>query len=138
MRKWIALVSALLALAVVGAGCGGDDEEQGGGGARTQEHENHTGGGGEAAQSSARVAMRNIAFEPADITVKKGGKVTWTNEESAEHDVTKTGGPGPRFTSGRPGGMSKGDRFTHVFTMPGKFSYVCTVHPNMKGTVTVR
>ncbi len=54
------------------------------------------------------------------------------------HDVTKTGGPGPDFSSGEPGGLAEGDTFTHTFNKPGKIEYVCTVHADMKGMVTVK
>jgi plastocyanin len=82
--------------------------------------------------------MSEIQLHPASVSVAKGGKVTWTNEETIGHDVTKTGGPGPDFSSGEPGGMGEGDTFTHTFKSPGKVEYVCTVHANMKGTVTVK
>lgn len=34
------------------------------------------------------VIMENHAFSPAEITIKKGDSVTWTNKDSAKHDVT--------------------------------------------------
>ena len=51
--------------------------------------------------------------------------------------MTKTGGPGPEFSSGDPGGMSGGDTYTETIKTPGSIEYVCTVHPNMKGTIEV-
>jgi hypothetical protein len=33
--------------------------------------------------------------------------------------------------------MQNGDRFTHVFAATGRFEYLCTLHPNMVGTVIV-
>ena len=67
-----------------------------------------------------------------------GGTVTWVNDDSVGHDVTKSGGPGPDFSSGEPGAMAAGDTFDHKFEAAGKIDYVCTVHPGMKGTVTVK
>ena len=52
--------------------------------------------------------MKEIQFKPKDVTVAKGGTVTWTNNESVPHDVTKEDGPGPDFSSGK-GNMQKGD-----------------------------
>jgi plastocyanin len=130
MVKSLALLFSCLALALVPAGCGDDEEESGGGGGQAQPEQ----GGGKATE----VTMDQIQFKPASVTVEKGGKVTWTNDESVGHDVTKKGGPGPDFKSGESGGMSEGDTFSHTFDAPGKVDYVCTVHPNMKGTVTVR
>jgi plastocyanin len=133
MRKWLALLIACLALGLVVVGCGGDDDDDGnggGGGAATQEE---SGGGG-----GTEVSMQNIQFQPADVTVKAGETVTWTNDEGVPHDVEGSG-PGGKFSSGPEGGMQEGDTFSHTFDEPGKYEYVCRVHaPGMAGTVTVR
>jgi plastocyanin len=70
--------------------------------------------------------------------VDKGTKVTWRDEDSPPHDVTKTGGPGPDFKSGPSGGLKQGDTYSFTFDTPGTIDYVCTVHPNMKGKVIVK
>jgi plastocyanin len=138
MRNWLVVLCSVLALGVVAVGCGGDDNSGGGGGG---------GGGGEkkpAASSgggggkSASVSLKNIAFNPTSVTIAKGGTVKWTNDDSVGHDVTKKGGPGPKFSSGPAGGMQKGDTFQQKFTTAGTIDYVCTVHPNMKATITVK
>jgi plastocyanin len=84
------------------------------------------------------VVMEGIAFNPPDVTVNVGDTVTWSNNEDVGHDVTKESGPGADFKSGEPGAMLRGDTFTQVFDAPGKIEYVCTVHANMTGTVTVK
>jgi len=117
------VVCLMLAFGATAAGCGDDEKDSGGGG----------GGGGGASE----VSMKGLAFEPADVTVKAGDTVTWTNDEAVGHDVTKEGGPGPEFSSGDPGGMQEGDTFEQTFDMPGMIEYVCTVHSNMTGTVNV-
>ena len=133
MTKWQAPVLSCLALALVAAGCGGDvEEEDGGGGAATQEQPADTGGG-----KTARVAMKDTKFEPKSLTVAKGTTVTWTNDDSVNHDVTKDAGPGPDFASGN-GDLAKGDTFEQTFNTPGKVDYVCTVHPDMKASLTVK
>ena len=133
MPKLLTLLCTCLALALVTAACG-DDEDEGGGGQAQTEEKSGAGGGGK----TAEVTMREIQFQPASVTIPKGGSVRWTNEETVPHDVTKTGGPGPDFKSGESGGMAEGDTFSQTFDSPGKVDYVCTVHANMKGTVTVR
>jgi plastocyanin len=81
----------------------------------------------------------NIAFEPADVTVAKGGTVTWTNDEAVAHDVERTRGPGKTFSSGPEGGMQQGDTYKVTLKQPGTYEYVCRVHaPNMAGTITVK
>ena len=129
MARWLALLLACTALGLVAAGCGGDDDEDegGGGGAATTEEPAGGGGGGGTA-----VSMEGIAFSPAEVTVAVGDTVTWTNNDSAGHDVTADS-----FSSGDPGGLAEGDTFEHTFEEAGSFDYVCTVHPGMEGTVVV-
>jgi len=122
------ILCLILGLGTIAAGCGGDDGGSGGGGSAPS---------GESSGGTGEVSMEGIAFEPADITVKTGDTVTWTNNEAVGHDVTKEGGSGPDFSSGEPGAMQEGDTFEQTFDMPGMIEYVCTVHSNMTGTVTV-
>ena len=139
MTKWCALIVTCLALGLVAVGCGDDDEDEGGGGADTTEQPTATTGEPPAAaKASATVTLKDIAFEPADVTVKTGGKVEWVHDDSVNHDVTKEGGPGADFKSGDPGGMKKGDSYEQTFKEAGKVEYQCTVHPQMTGTVTVK
>jgi plastocyanin len=137
MKKWLAMLLACMALGLVVAGCGDDDDDSGngGGGAETQEPADQGGGGG----GGASVSMRDIQFEPAEITVAPGDTVTWTNDEAVPHDVQKDSGPGPDFSSGPEGGMGDGDTFEHTFEEAGTYDYVCRVHaPGMAGTVIVK
>ena len=134
MAKWLAMLCSCLALAL--AGCGGDDESDepaGGGGGEAKQEEPAGGGDSAGAEKSVEVAMKDIKFVPATVTVAKGGKVSWRNDDSAPHDVTADD-----FKSGAAGGMKKGDTFEHTFNSAGSFGYVCTVHPGMEGTVEVK
>jgi plastocyanin len=139
MRKWLVMLMACLALGLVVAACGDDDDDDDGGGAaeETQQPAPPAGGGG--GGGPTEVTMKEIAFDPKDITIKKGDTVTWTNDESVGHDVTKESGPGPDFSSGDPGGMSQGDTYEETFNTAGEIEYVCVVHKGqgMTGTITV-
>ena len=85
------------------------------------------------AVATDKVTMQNIAFSPADITVKKGTTVTWTNNDAVEHTVTEDDGQtGP---SAPP--LSQGQSYTFTFNQAGTFHYHCTIHSEMTGTVTV-
>ena len=68
----------------------------------------------------------------------KGGSVTWTNDDSVGHDVTKSPAPAPTSSPATPAPSPGGDTFTQKFTTPGTIKYVCTVHPGMEGTVVVK
>ena len=138
MSRWFLVLLACLALGLVAAGCGGDDDDDGGGAAETTEQPADTAAEdtGGAAGEVVEVGMEGIQFDPKNVTVKAGGTVKWTNNESVPHDVTKEDGPGPDFSSGK-GNLSEGDTYQQNFQKAGKVNYVCTVHPNMTGTVTV-
>ncbi len=139
MRKWLASVLSLLALALAVAGCGDDEDEDGGSAQTTTEGPADTGPGtgtetGRASGDTVRVGMRDIQYIPKEVTVRAGGTVRWTNGDSVTHTVTKRSGPGPSFDSGN---MEVGATFEQRFDRPGKVDYVCTIHPNQTGTVTV-
>ena len=137
MTKLIALTLACLALGL--AACGGDDDsggDSGGGGGSSSEQSN---GGGASAGGGASVGMKDIQFDPKELTVKAGETITFTNDESVPHDVHKESGPGGDFSSGPDGGMQQGDTFKLKLDKPGTYKYVCHVHaPGMAGTITVK
>ncbi len=70
-------------------------------------------------------------YTPATITVAAGQTITWHNETIGPHTVTSTTG---LFNSER---IESGTSFSLRFANPGTFDYYCTVHPFMKGVVTV-
>ena len=136
MNRWLALLLACAALGVVVAGCGNSDDDGGGSSDAQKTKQGSSGGGGGGGSGSAggaKVSMEGIKFNPASVTVKAGDKVTWTNKDSVGHDVT-----GDNFKSGDSGGLQNGDTFSQTFDKKGTFDYVCTVHPGMKGSVTVK
>jgi plastocyanin len=134
MTRWLAVLSSLLALALVTAGCGGGNDNKGGGGSKAKAPApSKPAAGGKA----ANVTMKGIKFSPAAVTVKKGATVTWTNDDTVNHDVTKRSGPGPNFSSGT-GNLKQGDTYKQTLSTPGQIKYVCTIHPGMEGTITVK
>lgn len=84
------------------------------------------------AAASTGVTIRDFEFAPPAVTVNVGDTVTWTNAGPTAHSATATDGS---FDTGI---MEQGGSGSHVFTQAGTFSYICTPHPNMKGTVTVQ
>jgi plastocyanin len=79
------------------------------------------------------VSIQNFAFSPADITVKKGTTVTWTNNDSTTHTVTASSGE----TGPNSGNLAPGGKYSFMFATAGTFHYHCSIHPEMLGTVTV-
>jgi plastocyanin len=87
---------------------------------------------GASAHASAAVTIKNFDFNPMDLTIDAGDSVTWTNKDGEPHTVTSVDG---LF---RSGGLDQNDSFTFKFTKPGVYKYLCTIHPRMTATVTVK
>ncbi|HZC04504.1 MAG TPA: cupredoxin family copper-binding protein [Ktedonobacterales bacterium] len=78
------------------------------------------------------VTIQNFAFQPANLQVKVGTTVTWTNQDTAPHTVTFRDSA---LTSSAL--LQKGQSFSYTFTKVGTFSYYCQVHPYMTAQVVV-
>ena len=87
-----------------------------------------------AAAGTHAVMIENYAYAPAALTVDQGDTVTWTNHDSVQHDVMVTSGP----VTFRSPMLSQGQSWSHTFTVAGASSYICSVHPDMRASVTVR
>ncbi len=77
------------------------------------------------------IQMKGFAFSPKELTVKVGTKVTWTNMDSAGHDIKATDGTWGSDT------LNNGQIYSKVFDKEGTFPYVCTFHAGMTGTIIV-
>jgi plastocyanin len=90
------------------------------------------GAGGVAHKSaSASVTMGDFFFSPGSVTVAVGDTVTWHNTGQAPHNATADDGSFKTPT------LNQGQSASQTFTTSGTFSYICTIHPNMQGTVRV-
>lgn len=78
------------------------------------------------------VTIQNFAFQPANLQVKVGTTVTWTNQDTAPHTVTFRDSS---LTSSKL--LQKGESYSYTFTKAGTFAYYCQVHPNMTAQVIV-
>jgi plastocyanin len=76
-------------------------------------------------------AIHDRIYAPSAITVAAGQTISWHNETLGPHTVTSTT---ELFNSGR---LDAGASYSLKFSNPGTFDYYCTVHPTMKGVVTV-
>lgn len=83
-----------------------------------------------AAAKDHTVTIADMKFTPAAITVKKGDTVTWVNKDIFPHTATAAG----TFDSRE---VKPNAKWTYRATKAGDYSYICTLHPNMKGTLKV-
>jgi plastocyanin len=76
--------------------------------------------------------LTTTAYSPNPVTVAVGTTVIWTNNDSTAHtSVSNT-------SAWDSGAINPGGKFSTTFSTAGTFSYHCSIHPNMVGTVTVQ
>ena len=82
------------------------------------------------AQGSATVQQKNRRFLPAQISIPRGGSVTFTNDDEFIHQVYVEG----LFDSAE---KAPGEKLTEGFLRSGTFEVKCHIHPKMKLVVRV-
>ena len=80
--------------------------------------------------AAVAVHIDNFVFEPAQLTVKVGQTVTWTNRDDIPHTVVCAG----KFRSKT---MDTDGTFSFTFTSAGEYKYFCSLHPHMTGVIKV-
>ena len=130
------LLIGLAVLALGLAGCGG------GGGTTVTETTGPAAGAGESgganapapsgdAVRSAKVEIEDFSYNPDPVRIEEGGKVTWINRDPTAHTATAEDG------SFDTGPLEEGKLKSETFKEPGTYPYVCSIHPQMHGTIEV-
>lgn len=78
------------------------------------------------------VHLSDFSFKPPAATVNAGDTVLFVNDDSFPHTVTAANGS---FDSGN---LDEHKPWSYTFKKPGTYAIVCTYHPNMKETITVK
>lgn len=78
---------------------------------------------------NASVSIKNFAFNPEILTVKAGTIVTWTNNDSAPHQIKSS-----TFNSAV---LNNGQNFKFTFSATGEYNYSCSIHPSMTSKIIV-
>src|SRR5690348_13794608 len=73
------------------------------------------------------VSIRTLRFEPAELTIKAGETVKWTNDDDRDHTVASR----DKESKFKSPILHQGDTWQMTFDKPGKFSYGCRLHPRM-------
>ena len=81
--------------------------------------------------AGGQVSITKDGFTPAETIVKAGDTVTWTNKDTANHQVVGNGGG---FSSPV---LAGGQSYTHTFLLPGTHAYHDGLQPSLKGSVIV-
>ncbi len=128
------MLAALALLPAALAGCGDDSNKDTG-----QQPASQSGGeaaedagGGAPAQGIVEVQIKDFKYTPDPATVQVGQRVLWRNEDAAPHTATAKG----KFDSKELDSSGQFE-WTPEPEDAGTIEYVCTIHPNMKGSLTV-
>ena len=85
-----------------------------------------------AAAHTATIQIDNFAFTPQNLTVTAGTVVMWKNADDSPHRIADVNGA---YNSGA---LDTEDSYSHTFATPGVYKYICSIHPYMKGEITVK
>jgi plastocyanin len=87
-------------------------------------------GGALAHAEDTKVTIDNFTFAPAELSVKVGTTVTFTNHDDIPHTIVSAG----KFRSKT---LDTDDSFSFTFTAAGDYKYFCSLHPHMTGMIKV-
>jgi len=79
-----------------------------------------------------RIEIKDFAFNPQTITVKSGEKITWINRDEEPHTVVSVEKQFKKSSA-----LDTDQEFTITAGAPGTYTYFCSVHPKMTGTIVV-
>ena len=77
------------------------------------------------------VNIASFAFMPAKISAAVGKALTFFNGDDTPHQISVSGGP-------RTPVFLRGQKASLTFGKPGEYSYICGLHPSMKGVIEVK
>ncbi len=154
-RGFLAGLAAVGALAVVACASGTASPSGTTGSSTTPTVASGSAGTTPTAATGAATAANTVKmtdankFEPASVTIAKGGSVTWTNTSTMPHSVTDdpakaSNKADAQLPSGAPAWDSSllqpSQTYSHTFDVAGTYKYFCVPHEalGMLGTVIVQ
>lgn len=84
---------------------------------------------------SNSIMIEKFALNPVTLTVKPGTRVTWTNRDGVAHTIMSDSGSTVQYTSEQ---LAYGAVYTYTFDQAGTYTYHCSIHPSMKGSIVVK
>jgi len=78
------------------------------------------------------ITISNFQFSPATIEIVAGETAQWVNNDNVPHTIIADDNSFQSPT------LQAGESFNFTFTQAGTFNYHCSIHPTMKGTITVK
>jgi len=79
-----------------------------------------------------KIEIKDFAFNPQRITVKSGEKITWINRDEEPHTIVSVEKQFKKSSA-----LDTDQEFTITAGVPGTYTYYCSVHPKMTGTIVI-
>jgi plastocyanin len=79
-----------------------------------------------------QIVIKDFHFTPEILTVKSGEKITWINRDEEPHTVVSVEKQFKKSSA-----LDTDQEFTITAGAPGTYTYFCSVHPKMTGTIVV-
>ena len=83
------------------------------------------------------VFMQGRAFTPQTMNINAETTIRWINKDNETHNVI-SGTPGSPSGLFNSGDLGLNGEFPFTFSQPGTYSYFCSHHAGMTGTITVQ
>jgi plastocyanin len=137
-RVWAALAAAAFVLLLGACSSGGSASPAASGSSSMAGGASSmaaSGSGSAMASSASTIVIKNFMFAPMSVSVAPGTVVTVRNEDTVTHTLTDQTDPKLFSTGDIAPGQSK------TFKAPntaGSYSYICSIHQYMTGTIVVR
>lgn len=120
-RPVVSLMALVAATALTGCGSSGSSDAGSKGGSTKAD----------TAVAGDKISIKDFLYAPMVLKAKVGQDITVTNEDRAPHTITADD---KSFDSGD---LQMGKSFTFKVAKAGTYTYICTIHQYMKGTLEV-
>ena len=78
------------------------------------------------------ISIHEFMFSPTSVTVTAGTTVHWKNLDPEPHTIRSVD------ATFKSDALDENDSFQFKFDKPGTYRYVCSIHPQMLGTIVVK
>ncbi len=83
-------------------------------------------------EQSSIIEISDFEFSPSTLETTIGTSITWTNKDSVPHNIVTSDELIKSPT------MNQRESFSFTFDTAGTYSYICGIHPSMKGEIIVK
>jgi plastocyanin len=83
-------------------------------------------------EGSVGVTIANFKFGPEKVAAAANQPITWTNKDGVPHQIVIAA------KNLKTAVLSRNQSAALTIAEPGRYDYICGIHPSMKGTIIVK